>query len=926
MYQLRDYQKDAVQAVYQHLREKDNNPCAVLPTGCHAKGHPILMFDGTVKAVEDVVVGDVLMGADSTPRHVLALCRGRDMMYRITPKRGESFVVNGAHVLSLVQTNTHNNSHWLCDRLGGTISNVSLDDWQRKSKYWKHIHKLYRTKVGFQHGDALPMPPYILGILLGDGSIIRSVELTTADDEIAAVFKDYANTMNCDVRVSWNGSMAHTYHAVQPKVWGENPITRILRSLGLFGHKAEDKFIPFNYRVASEKDRYELLAGLMDTDGHLNDGKNLDYITKSRRLAEDIVFLARSLGFFVSWRPKECYAQTGNGGFYYRLTISGHLDRIPFRRHRHNPPPRRMKKDVCRTGFIVEPVGIGDFYGFTLDGDHLYVDGNFMVHHNSGKSVVIAQIAKDAATVWNGRVMILAHVKELVEQNAGKLKSICPELPIGIYSAGLESRDVEQPVIVAGIQSVYNKIDAFKQAPNLIIVDEAHTIPEEGLGRYRTFLLAAKEKNPHVRLVGFTATPYRTQGGLICKPENLLNEVCYEIGVKELINRGYISNITAKAGKYSPDTDGLHIRAGEFVAEDVEKLMGEDGLVNSACREIVELTKDRQACLIFCTSVAHCKKVAAMIAKLSGQECAIVTGDTPAQEREETIRRLRGETVKEDFFSEKPPLKYCCNVSVLTTGTDIPRLDTIALLRPTNSPGLLVQMVGRGFRLSPETAKKECLVLDYGRNIERHGPIDMIKVREPGQGGSREPLAKVCPQCQTIVNLPVMLCPECGYQWPRKEPERKAHDGTAARVGILSGEVTTEKFPVMLTSYQVWEKRGAPPGSPKTVRVTYEVDYLHSFSEWLCPEHTGYARRKFERWWREHAHPDCPPPRTAEEVCEDEFTGFLREVKEITVRFVSGEKYPEVTGCELGEFPLVESGESTHGEGDSYEDFDDLPF
>jgi DNA repair protein RadD len=538
-----------------------------------------------------------------------------------------------------------------------------------------------------------------------------------------------------------------------------------------------------------------------------------------------------------------------------------------------------------------------------------------------GKSLCIAEVAKDAVKKWNGRVMILAHVKELVEQNAAKLKGICPELPVGVYSAGLDSRETDAPVIVAGIQSVYNKIDCF-QPFDLVMIDEVHMVPPDGEGRYRTFLEAAKRVNPRVRLVGWTATPYRTQGGLICKPENLLNEVCYEIGVKELINRGYISNITAKAGRVKADTEGLHIRAGEFVAEDVEKLMGEDRLVMSACHEIVELTKDRQACLVFCTSVAHCKKVAAQIAKLSGEECAIVTGDTPDLERAETIRRLRGESVTTDLFGTTAgPLKYCCNVSVLTTGTDIPRLDTIALLRPTNSPGLLVQMVGRGFRLSPETGKTECLVLDYGRNIERHGPIDMIKVREPGQGGGG-PLAKECPECRTIVNLSVMLCPTCGHQWPRKEPERQSHEATAAKAAILSGEVTVEKFPVMHTDYQVWEKRGAPPGSPRTVRVTYDVDYLTHYSEWLCPEHTGYARRKFEKWWREHAHPDCPMPRTAEEVCEHAFAGMLREVKVITVRFVSGQKYPEITGCETGDFPLVASGESTQGE----EDWDDIPF
>ena len=539
-----------------------------------------------------------------------------------------------------------------------------------------------------------------------------------------------------------------------------------------------------------------------------------------------------------------------------------------------------------------------------------------------GKSLCIAEVAKDAVTKWSGRVMILAHVKELVDQNAAKLRSICPGLKVGVYSAGLDSRDTEEPVVVAGIQSVYNKIESFRPF-DLVMIDEVHMVPPDGEGRYRTFLEAAKRVNPRVRLIGWTATPYRTQGGLICKPENLLNEVCYEIGVKELINRGYISRISAKAGRNAPDTNGLHVRAGEFVAEDVEKLMGEDGLVATACREIVELTKNRKACLIFCTSVAHCAKVASQIAKLSGEECAIVTGDTPDQERDDTIRRLRGESITTDLFgTELKPLKYCCNVSVLTTGTDIPRLDTIALLRPTNSPGLLVQMVGRGFRLSPETGKTECLVLDYGKNIERHGPIDMIRVREPGQGGGG-PLAKVCPECNAIVNLSVMLCPECGHQWPRKEPERAAHEARAANVGILSGEVTVEKLPVMHTSYQVWEKRGAPPGAPRTVRVTYDIDYVRRYSEWLCPEHTGYARRKFEKWWREHAHPDCPMPKTADEVCEHEFAGMLREVKEITVRFVSGEKYPEITGCELGEFPIVEKSDGdTQGE----EDWDDIPF
>ena len=567
--------------------------------------------------------------------------------------------------------------------------------------------------------------------------------------------------------------------------------------------------------------------------------------------------------------------------------------------------------------------------------DHLRKKDNnpcVVIPTAGGKSLCIAEVAKDVVQKWGGRVLILAHVKELVEQNAGKIKSICPDLKVGVYSAGLDRRDTKQSVIVAGIQSIYNKLNDLKPF-DIVMVDEVHLVPPEGEGRYRTFLNGALAVNPNIRFIGWTATPYRTQGGLICRPENLFNEICYEISVKKLIDDGYISKVTAHAGKTVADTEGLHIRAGEFVAEDVEKLMGEERLVSSACREIVELTKDRQSCLIFCTSLAHCKKVASLISEYSGEECAIVSGDTPDQERENTIRRLRGETVQIDLFGEGlKPLKYACNVSVLTTGTDIPRLDTIALLRPTNSAGLLVQMIGRGFRLSPETGKTECLILDYGRNIERFGPIDLIGKNEErgmGKGERRGPLAKTCPKCRNLVALPVMLCPECGFEFPRQDAERKMHEAEAARTAILSGEVTVETHNVSHVEYQVWEKRGAPPDAPKTVRVTYYFDMLHSVSEWLCPEHRGYARSKFERWWKEHGHAEAFIPNTAEDVCELHFMGMIREVKSVTVRRVAGEKYPEVVGYDLGEYPLdsrgTENGEQAMSE-EAWEDYDDLPF
>lgn len=294
----------------------------------------------------------------------------------------------------------------------------------------------------------------------------------------------------------------------------------------------------------------------------------------------------------------------------------------------------------------------------------------------TGKSVVIAQIVTDAVKLWGGRVLVLAHVKELLEQNSAKVAALCPDIPVGLFSAGLKSRDTREPVIVAGIQSVYNKacdLGSF----DLIIVDEAHLIPQDGDGMYRTFLEDMLVVNPNVRLIGMTATPFRLKGGLICKPENLLNHICYEAGLKEMIAQGYLSPLVSRAGRAEAKLDDLHIRGGEFIADEAAAAMDQHELVMAACREIIDLTRDRKSVLIFCASVEHCNHVAAAISSISGNECAIVTGNTSTVERAEILTRFRGEQVPDDFFSFKQPLKFLANVNVLTTGFDAVRQEVV---------------------------------------------------------------------------------------------------------------------------------------------------------------------------------------------------------------------------------------------------------
>lgn len=425
-----------------------------------------------------------------------------------------------------------------------------------------------------------------------------------------------------------------------------------------------------------------------------------------------------------------------------------------------------------------------------------------------------------------------------------------------------------------------------------------------------------KEINPLLRVIGFTATPFRMKGGLICKPENILNKICYEVGIKEMIAQGYLSPLISRAGRANADLSKLHVRGGEFIADEVEKAMDSERLTLFACGEIIELTKDRKSVLIFASSVKHCRHIAETIKEKSGMECAIVTGDTPADERAEIIARFRGEAVTDMFGESKPPLKFLCNVNVLTTGFDAPNTDCIVLLRPTNSAGLLVQMVGRGFRLSPETGKTNCMVLDYGENILRHGPIDCIRVHDKTPGHGDAP-AKKCPECYALIHAAYSKCPECGFEFPPSEHSKLTANSSGE--AILSGQVTFDDYEVMDVTYEVHAKRGQPD-APKTLMVTYMIGFHQFKYEFVCPEHSGYARDKFVRWWKERAADGVPVPDTAKDAAEWAWMGALAEPTSIRVRSVSGEKYDRVVSWKLGPKPQGIAPKEDIGT------YDDCPF
>jgi len=312
------------------------------------------------------------------------------------------------------------------------------------------------------------------------------------------------------------------------------------------------------------------------------------------------------------------------------------------------------------------------------------------------------------------------------------------------------------------------------------------------------------------------------------------------------------------------DTSDLHIRAGEFVADEVEALMDTDDLVRSACAEIVRYTRDRNACLIFASGIAHAEHIVRVLKDDHGIECGLVTGETPTRERDLLL-------------------------------FDAPNIDCVALLRPTMSPGLFYQMCGRGFRLHPE--KQNCLVLDFGGNVLRHGPVDQIRVSEPDRGTGEAP-AKECPECRSLIAAGYTICPDCGHEFPR---EKSPHDGSASEEAVISREITLRDATVQKVTYWVHTKRDAEEGTPKTMRVEYVLGWRDQISEWICFDHEGWPRKKAESWWRERSQ--IPVPETVAEAVELARAGALAPTRHVTIQHTEGEKYERIVGYDLGEKP-----------------------
>jgi len=506
----------------------------------------------------------------------------------------------------------------------------------------------------------------------------------------------------------------------------------------------------------------------------------------------------------------------------------------------------------------------------------------------AGKSLLIALLIQQAVE-FGGRVVVLAHRKELLQQNADEIRGLIPGVDVGIYSAGLKSREIHNAVVVAGIQSVFRKAEDLGRR-HLVIVDEAHLISDLEESMYGQFLSSMKA-NEGLRIVGLTATPFRTGAGPICGPDRIFQRVVFEAKTAQLIAEGFLCPITNKVAEAEVNTDKVSLRGGEFVESEMQAAFDVDEKVWAACLEILDKTKNRNSVLIFASGVHHAEQIAETInAMVLGEVATVVTGETLPIERAETLRRfVAGE------------LRFLVNVDVLTTGFNAKCVDAIAILRATMSPGLFCQMVGRGLRLHP--SKNNCLLLDFGGNIARHGSIDDENFgRSEGKGragvAALNGRGKKCPACELDVAVASTVCPECNFLFPRNiEPK---HDTTADESSQLTGAMPPEEWDVKDVIVKVHTKKDDEE-APQTVRVDYvvsktgEVGNLaqHVIPEWVCPGHTGFARSKFLAWW--DARSICDPPENAPDAVALINMGVCRRPVRITTK--KDGRWHRITEC-----------------------------
>ena len=443
----------------------------------------------------------------------------------------------------------------------------------------------------------------------------------------------------------------------------------------------------------------------------------------------------------------------------------------------------------------------------------------------SGKSVVIAELCRQAITEWpETRILMLTRSVELINQNAEKLRTIWPGAPMGIYSASAGNKQLGEPITIGGPLSIVRVTKKIGHC-DLLLCDEAHDISHKDEGSYRKIINDLMAVNPSMRVIGFTASPFRLGHGLITEKPAIFDALIEPVSIEELIFKGYLAILRSKQTGFKLDTSGVHKRGGDFNESDQQAAVDTDDNNEAMIDEVIKRAEGRKSWMFFATGVRHAEHLRDILLS-RGISAVAVTGNMAKKEREQAIA---------DFKSGK--ITAITQVGCLNVGFDHPDIDLLVMARPTMSPGLYLQMAGRGMR--PKSHTDHCLVLDFAGVVATHGPITAVQPPKKAGDGNGEAPVKVCDNCGELCAIAVATCPACGHPFP--EPERKKLELRDDDIMGLEGK----DFEV--TSWN-WRRHVSRASGKEMLSCTYYGSLSDKpITEYLPVLHGGYAGQKAMR-------------------------------------------------------------------------------
>lgn len=721
-YVARDYQQVTIDRAYNRTRG-----LLKMATGsgkCLGRGTPVMMFSGTTKKVEDVIVGDLLMGPDSKPRKVLSTTSGIGPLYKVEQKNGDDYVCNDAHILCLERTTSPKRDARLKNKIGGKRITITAKEFHEESKWFKHCHKGYKVGVDFPENN-IPLSPYWMGLWLGDGNS-DSAAITTGDAEISRYIFQFAKDNGMFITVS-PGCGCSTYHFVKNKRgvspartrgsytiqtqadWKQsrmNPIVEILTQLGVINNK----HIPDCYKFTSAEHRLCLLAGLIDSDGYSSKKGVIGFCNSNYKLASDVCWLARSLGYRASINEKKTSIKsTGYKGISYVVAISGETSKIPLLLSRKQAGDKTKYK-AGRYGINVLPIGEGEYFGFEIDGDRRFLLGDFTVTHNT--MVATELISK----IKTGPFMFYVLTKDLLDQAYDTLSSSL-NIPIGRIGGGeCDVKMINVCTVQTAIRSInsnvkFNISDYSFDEEDRAWWDEEDITSEEKLEMIRKVISSCKglffDETHHAASAtakdvinaspgaywkfGGSATPYREDGADLML-QALFGKKIVDINASYLIERGFLCEPNIIFEPIHSDM-GLHSWKSIY-----KNCVAKNDTFNNHVAETAKFLMDNGLNTLIL--VGQKSQGAYIQSLLPG--IPFVSSSTPKAKRRQAIQDLRDKKIMGMIAT-----------SLADEGLDVPVLGSALLAGGGASATRVNQRIGRTLRPDFDNPDKKPIVIYY---------------------------------------------------------------------------------------------------------------------------------------------------------------------------------------------------------------------